>query len=215
MLHFFSGTDRQKAREALVVALENNKGAMVPIAPIAPLWITDAHALADLYTALSGGGMFAQVRSVVLDGVLSNDEMRNALLASLPVLKASAESFFMLEGAIDAATRKQIEKYASVSEKFDAKKPIEEKTIFALANALQRGDKKALWIGLMREYGKGSAPEAVHGLLFWGAKQQLMRNATDARARALVALLAELPHEARRRGEDLSYAIERFALSRV
>mgnify|MGYP001571661921 FL=1 len=209
-----AGTDRQKAREALAIALGKDKGAIVPSAP---LRITDAHTLADLHAALSGGGMFAQRRAVVLDGVLGNDEMREALLAALPALKASAESFFMLEGAVDAATRKQVEKHASSSEKFDTKKPVEEKTIFALANALQRGDKKALWVGLMREYGKGSAPEQVHGLLFWGAKQMVLKaRGTEApRATRFVARLAELPHRARRAGEDLSYALERFALSEV
>jgi UDP-N-acetyl-D-mannosaminuronic acid transferase (WecB/TagA/CpsF family) len=75
-----------------------------------------------------------------------------------------------------------------------------------------------LWVGLMREYAKGSAPEAVHGLLFWGAKQMVLKARSDAeaaRGRALAAALAALPHESRRKGEDLSYALERFALTEV
>jgi hypothetical protein len=116
--------------------------------------------------------------------------------------------------ALDAATRKILEKYAHTSERFDMPKAAEDKTIFKLADALHGGDKKALWVGLMREYAKGSAPEAVHGLLFWGAKQMCMRS-NSPRARTLVAILAELPHEARRRGEDMSYALERFVLSSV
>ena len=33
------------------------------------------------------------------------------------------------------------------------------------------------------------------------------------RAKKLIALLAELPHETRRRGVELEYALERFVLS--
>jgi hypothetical protein len=147
-----------------------------------------------------------------------NLEMRSLVLERLPAFRAEAEPVYLLEEKLDAATKKQIEKYAEKTEKFDAPKKAEDKGIFILANALERGDKKALWVGLMRELEKGSAPEAIHGLLFWGAKRML-QNARDAggkgRAMALVAKLAELPHEARRKGVELEYALEQFALSRA
>jgi hypothetical protein len=86
-----------------------------------------------------------------------------------------------------------------------------------MANALRKSDKKALWVGYMRELEKGSAPEMVHGVLFWAAKDMLLKAGRDVAthnyATKLVAHLAELPHEARRRGEDLEYALERFLLS--
>ncbi len=210
MIYLFSGTDRQVARVALDAALKKQKGAIVRV--------SDAHSLADLSAVLAGKGMFGEERTIVLDGITSggNAEAREVLLAALPVLKKSSEHFYLLEGSLDAATRKMIEKYAERSERFDMKKKPEDKTIFALANALQRKDKKALWVGLMREYAKGSAPEAVHGLLFWGAKQMALKargQAELARAHLLLAHLAELPHEARRTGEDASYSLERFVLS--
>ena len=108
-----------------------------------------------------------------------------------------------------------IEKYAERSERFDLKK---EKSdggeIFALANALRRADKKALWVGLMRELSRDNAPEAIHGVLFWGAKQMCMqaRGPAVGGAARLVATLAALPHESRRKGVELEYALERFAL---
>lgn len=214
MLHFFYGSDRDKARVAL------NKAVPPPAKKGSTVRITDAHALADLQTALQGPGMFGGERVVIFDSILGgeNEEMRQALLSALELMSESREQFFMLEGALDAATRKQVEKCADKSEKFDAPKKEKDNSIFTLANALQRGDKKALWVGLMREYSKGSAPEAVHGLLFWGAKRGLMsaHSALDAkRYQMLVAALAELPHEARRGGEDLEYALERWALSSV
>jgi hypothetical protein len=58
----------------------------------------------------------------------------------------------------------------------------------------------------------------LHGTLFWAAKQMVLkpRGASDSlRGKKLVAELAALPHEARRSGEDLEYALERFVLSGV
>lgn len=213
MLTLFFGTDRDAARTALDVALKKTKGEV--------LRITDGHSVEDLRAALQGPGMFASEvpRILIFDGVLagSNADAVDMIRGALPRLASSPETVYVLEGALDAATRKVVEKHATHVEQFDAPKKQEEKTIFVLANALQRGDKKALWVGLMREYAKGSAPEAVLGLLFWGAKQMVLKSregsAEYERGSRLVATLAELPHRARRRGEDLSYALERFALT--
>lgn len=210
MLCLFFGSDRNAARAALAAVLEKRRTEV--------LRITDAHTVSDLESALRGPGMFGAARIVVCDGLLggANEEMRTLLAGALPRLADADEEYFLLEGALDAATKALLKKHVAQSQQFDAPKAPEEKTIFALASALQRGDKKALWIGLMREYAKGSAPEAVHGLLFWGAKQLVLKARSgedDARGRRLVVQLAELPHLARRRGEDMSYALERFALS--
>ena len=184
----------------------------------AVLRITDAHSRADVLSALQGPGMFSEARVVVFDSILSgeNEDARVVFLDALKHMRDSKETFFILEGALDAATRKQVEKYAEKSEKFDALKKEKDNSIFALADALQKGDKKALWVGLMQQYAKNAAPEAVHGLLFWGAKTMLLR-ARDAsgrnRAKRLLAQLATLPHEARRKGFELEYALERFVLS--
>lgn len=212
MLFFFSGADRNKARDALNAAV--TKAAKKHEV----LRITDAHSLADLQTALQGPGMFSEARVVVFDSILSgeNEESREVFLDALKRMRDSEEIFFILEGALDAATRKQVEKYAEKSEKFDAPKKEKDNSIFALANALQKGDKKALWVGLMQQFAKDAAPEAVHGLLFWGAKKMLL-SARDAgarkRASSLVTELAKLPHEARRHGLELEYALEKFVLS--
>lgn len=210
MLYFFYGTDRQAAREAMNKALAKIQNARL-------VRITDANAPGDLLASLQGGGMFAEKRAVAFENVLENAEMREIALGALPAIKSSDESFFILEEKPDAATKKQIEKYAETSEKFDAaKKGDGGSMIFALANALRRGDKKALWIGYQQQILQGDAPEAIHGVLFWAAKDMLLksRSADEAnRAKKIIRQLTELPHEARRQGEDLEYALERFALS--
>jgi DNA polymerase III delta subunit len=214
MLHFYSGTDRKRARDAMQKALANShkKGTSI-------VRITDANRLDDLKASLTSGGMFATERIVILEGVFENVEMRAVMFEQLPTLKQSTDNFYILEEKPDAATKKQIEKYSETFEKFDAaKKPDGGTTIFALANALRAGDKKALWVGYQRELLNDAAPEAIHGVLFWAAKDMMLKSRGEqekSRSKSLIATLAELPHEARRQGEDLEYALERFVLSVV
>jgi hypothetical protein len=163
--------------------------------------------------------MFASERVVILEGVLQNEDMSTIVLDGLQGLRDSSDNYYVLEEKLDAPTRKRVEKYAETSEKFElAKKGESATTIFALANALKRGDKKSLWVAYMRELHNDTAPEAIHGVLFWGAKDMMLkaRSAGEVKkADDFVARLAELPHESRRSGEDLEYALERFVLSRV
>lgn len=206
MLYFYSGTDTDKLRAKLGAAIEKLGAGIVRV--------TDAHSVADLEAALQGGGMFSTgKRVVVLDSVLSNVEMSEIVSSRLSILAKSDDVFFLVAGEVNAATRKQIEKHADTSEKFDALKSKKAETIFALANALQNGKKKDLWVGYRREIAEGKSPESIHGVLFWAAKQQLLRNPADDRAQKLVAKLAELPHEARRSGFDMEYALEHFVLA--
>ncbi len=211
MLYFFSGTDRKKAYEAMEAALKKTakKGSRI-------VRITDANMPADLTAALGGGGMFDQSRIVVLNGVLANEEMYAELLKSLSRIRDSEETFFILEEKPDAATRKQIEKYAESSDRYDSPSAKKGGDIFAIANALRRADKKALWVNYQRQLAENAAPEAIHGVLFWAAKDMFLKARTDVekgRAKRLLEDLAELPHESRRRGVELEYALERFVLS--
>jgi DNA polymerase III delta subunit len=206
MYYFFTGTDTEKLREKMSAAVEKAAGKARIVR------ITDAHSLDDLDATLQGPGLFGEERVLVLDNVTLSDVLRERLLNSLPRIAESGERFFVLETDVDAVTRKTIEKYAEKTERLDAGKKAKDNSIFGLANALQRGQKKELWVGYQRELMKGSAPEAIHGTLFWAAKQAILRSHTE-KNRALVAVLAELPHEARRKGFDLEYALELFVLS--
>ncbi len=207
MLFFYTGTDTETLREKMNTAL--GKAAK----KTSVVRVTDAHAVADLEAALAGGGMFGGPRTVVLDSVFTNEELRAALVEKFPALSKSVEHFYIYESAPDAATRKLIEKYAEKTEKHDLAKEAKKDNFFAIANYLQQGKKKELWVTFQSEIAAGKAPEAIHGILFYGAKQSLLRNPRDERARKMVAELAELPHEARRAGFDMEYALERFVLS--
>ncbi len=209
MLYLYTGTDRDKARTELNKAVRAVKGTEV-------VRITDANSLADLQAALGGRGLFGGERVVVLDGVFANEEMESFVLDLLPRLEEAGEPVFILEEKLDAETRKKLEKYAESVKKFDAKKEKERSGIFALAYALKGGNKKRLWVEYQRALARDEAPEAIHGVLFWGAKDMLLRSRAGSPERSrgmkFVAELAELPHEARRRGFELEYALERYIL---
>lgn len=204
MLKLVTGSDRSATAAAARKILTSEKCAVVAI--------TDTHTLEDLKAALYGGGMFDVQKTVFLDGVFARPEMRDEIMGALTQLRESPHTVVLREEKIDAETKKKLEKYAETSEKFELKKDKKETTIFALANALQKKDKKALWVGLQYELAGGAAPEAIHGVLFWAAKQHHMRTGTIETARS-VEVLAELPHDARRRGVELEYVLEKFALT--
>ena len=208
MLHLYLGTDREKARSKMGADISKVKGAEV-------VRITDANTIDDLRASLQGGGMFAQKRVLVFENVCANVELCDVFLDALESLSKSDEKVCIFEEKPLADLRRKLEKYAETVEKFDAPKKERDSSIFAIANALRRADKKELWVSYMREIAKDAAPEAIHGVLFWAAKDMFLKGDSAARIRAgaLVAALAELPHAARRRGEDLEYALERFCLS--
>jgi DNA polymerase III delta subunit len=210
MLYLYLGTDREKARAKMNAAIAKaaNKAEIVRI--------TDVHTLADLKAALQGGGMFGGKRVLVFEGVCVNPDLCDVFLVELEMLSQLDDPVFIYEEKPLADLRKKLEKHAETVEKFDAPKKERDASIFAMANALRRKDKKALWIAYMREIAKGSAPEAIHGVLFWSAKDMFLKSREGSEehthASRLLADLAELPHVARRRGEDLEYALERYVL---
>jgi len=209
MFYLFTGTDSEKVREKMGERIAEFKNAEV-------IRITDAHTIADLETALQGSGMFGGTRVIVLDNICGNEEVEVLLRARLETISKNTETILIYENAPLAEMRKTLEKYAEKSERYDSPKKEKKDDFFLLVNALQQGKKKDLWVLLQREFALGKPPEAVHGSLFWAAKQMVLKSSgRNEKARKLVADLAELPHEARRNGFDLEYALEHFVLSRV
>ena len=211
MLHVFLGTDRKKALAALNSEVEKRKSVIIRLA--------DTSSAADLHAALGGGGMFAQRKAVVLDRISDNEALWPLLVEKLPQLAESGDDYFIYEEKPLAAERRLLEKYAADSRSFDLPKSGKERpSVFSLVNHLRAGDKKQLWVEYQQELARGNAPEAIHGVLFWGAKQAMLtaRSAKDVEhAKKFIIELTELPHESRRKGEELEYALERFILTFV
>lgn len=208
MIHLFLGTDTKKALEALSKAASQKKMPLVRI--------TDASSLHDLEAALGGGGMFGEKNAVILDRLSDNDELWSVVLDRLPVLSRSEEAFYIYEVKPLAAVKKQLEKAAKNTYLYDVAKGGKERpSVFGMVNSMRACDKKNLWVAYQKELASGNAPEAIHGVLFWGAKQAFLGARSErekTRAKQLLVQLTELPHESRRKGEELEYALERFVL---
>src|SRR3989338_6316186 len=100
--------------------------------------------------------------------------MRALALDAIPYMATLKEAVFWFEEKPDADTRRKIEKRAEKSVRQDAPKKEKDNSVFSLAEALQSGDKKRMWIEYQSALAKGNAPEAIHGILFWGAKKILL-----------------------------------------
>ncbi|HEY4520024.1 MAG TPA: hypothetical protein VJH33_03235 [Candidatus Paceibacterota bacterium] len=211
MLYIYFGSDREKVR------LEVGE-ALMRYAKTDVVRITDVHALGDVQSVCGGSNLFGDARTVVLDGLFSNIESWGVVERALPYMQKAQDTFFIVEEKLNAATLRTLKEHAKDVVRFDVKKEERGGEIFALANTLKRKDKKMLWIEYQKALARGEAPEAIHGVLFWGAKDMVLR-ARDvqgtSRAQSLIIKLTELPHEARRKGVELEYALEQFLLSGV
>ncbi len=211
MLFVFTGDDRKRARAALGEAVAARASGY------SVLRITDASAIEDVRAALQGGGLFAEARAVVFEYLSAREDALKLLEESLALLAVSSDPFFVLDEAFSAGRQRAWERHADLFKTFALPKSARKgTTVFALANALKKGDRRALWVALQRELRSGSAPEALLGVLFWGAKDLFLKSrpgsAERGRASRHIAALAELPHEARQRGVPLEYALERYLL---
>ncbi|HET8581524.1 MAG TPA: hypothetical protein VFL98_03620 [Candidatus Paceibacterota bacterium] len=237
MLYVYYGTDTGKTLDAMMAAAKK----LHDRAPEAAIErITQEDETLDLETLLASQGLFHAARVVMLDALFADAARKQAILDALPALASSEHIFFIREGKLLAPEKKKLEKHAAKVTVYDVPeaKKADAFNRFALADALMAGDKKQLWLAYQEALAAGAAPEELHGILFMGAKNLVLaagaasaeaagmhpfafgkaKRAAAARApgasRALLAALAALPHEARRRGVELEYALELFILAR-
>lgn len=236
MLYFIYGEDTQKG-------IEKAKGlvtAMLSKKPNASLFkLTNENwSVGELQELIGGQGLFSEKYIVQVSRVLDNDEIKEQILDYVSMMQESENIFIWTEGKMDAKTLKQIEKHAekvteyslkSAPKKFDF-------NIFALSDALGNRDKKNLWMLYLKAL-EVSAPEEIHGTLFWQAKSMVLAhkskdanesglkpfvytkskkfasNFNDEELNDLPMKLIRISHDARRGKNDFSIALERFILT--
>ncbi len=84
-----------------------------------------------------------------------------------------------------------------------------------LVDALAERSNEKLWVEVTRALEAGDAPEMIHGLLQWKARDLMVKRSrawSPAEARALSVQLITVLMDARRTGGDLRESLERFAL---
>jgi len=214
MIYLFHGSDTVKARAKAFAWVEaaRKKAPNAAYLRIA----ADAVTVESLAEAAGATGLFFPKTLVLLDDPFSLKESGEAVLEALPVLVQSENPIAILAPKLHPAHAKKIEAKAAKVFKTDAKEKFERGFNAPLVNALGARDGKTLWKEITKAFREGDAPEMIHGLLHWKARDLMQKGGrawSKEEARALSVSLIELLSDSRRGDLELSLALERFALS--
>lgn len=231
MIYLFHGSDEQKVRTKAFdwVAAARRKEPNLAYTRLAREDLTSA-ALED---AASAGGLFVSRLLILIDDPfpkarttsLEEDEERDETAQAASVLEnyvdalaASDNAIVILAPKLAAAKAKKLAAKAVKAYVFDAPAARDAVRGFntGLVNALASRSREKLWLEVVRALRAGDAPEMLHGLLHWKARDILEKGSrawTPREARALSLRLIALLMDTRRKGLDLSRELERFALS--
>ena len=215
MLYLFHGSDANKVRAKAFQWIAAARAK----APDAYYVRLNAENLTEesLREALSMQGLFFSKTLVLLDDPFENVGGSDLVIRLLPELASSPNAIALLAPKLLAARVKKVEPHAEKVFKVDVaeKKPARGFN-GALVNALARKDGAELWKEIVKAYRLGDAPEMLHGLLHWKARDLMQKGGgawgTDS-ARRLSRDLIELLTDSRGKDIELSLALERFALS--
>jgi len=215
VIYLFHGSDLNKVRAKAFqwVAAARAK------APDAYYTRLDAEVLSaeSLQEALAAQGLFFSKTLVLIDDPFSNTSAGEILLEFVESLASSPNAVAILAPKLLAARLKKLEPHA---EKVFEVNTTEKKTArgfnTSLVNALGAKDGPKLWQEIEKARRHGDAPEMIHGLLHWKARDLMQKGSTSTwpgnEARALSRALIELLSDSRAGHLPLGRALERFAL---
>ncbi len=235
MLYVLYGSDSIKTRKKLHELLDSAKKKR----PSAELFrINSENWSESLFDELiSSQGLFEQKYTVVLDNVFEKKDAKAYIVDRLEEVNNSDQIFLMLEGGIDVATLKKIERNSKQVQEFkkpESKKPFY--NIFSVTDGLLEKDKRKLWVSYVDAIKKGSVPEELHGIFFWQVKNMILasraKSAVDAgltpyafknalsgsrnyRTEELVKMseeLVDMTHRVRQGEGDMDVMLEKWVL---
>ena len=229
MIYLFHGSDIGKARTKAFewVAKARAKEPNLAYVRLAREELTDA-ALED---AAISGGLFVSRLLILLDdpfpaartagdeeGSEEESGAGSLLEDHLDALAASDNAIVILAPKLVAAKAKKLSAKAKFAYQFDKPAAREAARGFNsnLVNALAARSRDRLWLELNRALIAGDAPEMLHGLLHWKARDLMEKGGrawTAEESRRLSLDLIKLLQDSRRGGLGLNLALEKFALA--
>lgn len=229
MLYLFHGTDVEKVRTKAFewVAAARKKEPNLAYVRLAREEMTPA-ALED---AVLSGGLFVSRLLVLIDdpfpaaratseeGEESEEKATDSILEEhLDALADSDNAIIILAPKLAAVKAKKLVAKAKMTYVFDKPATFEAKRGFNsnLVDALGARKRDKLWLEVNRALYAGDAPEMLHGLLHWKARDLMTKGSrswSPTESRKLSLALIELLQSSRRGGLNLSLSLERFALS--
>jgi DNA polymerase III delta subunit len=228
MMYLFYGSDVEKVRAKAFdwVAAARKKEPALAYVRLAREELSDA----TLEDAALSGGLFVKRLLILIDDPFpstraksedSEDEEEassSVLEEHIDELAASDNAILILAPKLAAAKAKKLAAKAKMEYKYDKPAARADARGFnsGLVNALAARSRDKLWLEINRSLIAGDAPEMLHGLLHWKARD-LMEKGSRAwsaeESRQLSLALIELLQNSRRGGLDLSLSLERFALT--
>ncbi|MHB0865965.1 MAG: hypothetical protein ACYC1Y_03665 [Minisyncoccota bacterium] len=229
MIYLFHGTDVGKTRAKAFewVAAARKKEPNLSYARLA----REELSAAALEDASLSGGLFIQRLLILIDDPFpaarlaseedagEEDGAGSVLEDYLERLATSDNAIIILAPKLAAPKAKKLIAKAKVEYKFDTAHPRREAARgfnSALVDALATRQREKLWLEINRALMAGDAPEMLHGLLHWKARDLMEKGGrlwSPKESRRVSLTLIELLQYSRRGGLDLSLALERFALS--
>lgn len=228
MIYFFYGTDVDKVRTKAFewVAKARAKEPNLVYVRLTREEITNA----TLEEVAHSGGLFVSRLLVLLDDPFpavrvateEGDEgevVANSIVEEyLDTLVDSDNAIVVLAPKLSLVKAKKISAKAKVEYKFDkaASREVSRGFNSGLVDALGARSREKLWLEIQRALQAGDAPEKLHGLLHWKARDLMAKDGRywkGGEARKVSLDLIALLQESRRGGLELSLALERFALA--
>lgn len=228
MIYLFYGTDEGKTRAKAFewVAKARAKEPNLLYVRLTREELTDS----SLTDAAQSGGLFISRLLVLIDDPYplvrvkteeesdEEDQSLHVLDEHLASLADSDNAVIILAPKLAAPKAKKISAKAKVEYKFDKVPSREMARGFnsGLVDALGARSRERLWLEINRSLQAGDAPEMLHGLLHWKARDLMEKGGRawkPEESRRLSLALIELLQNSRRGGLDLALSLERFALS--
>lgn len=215
MLYLFTGTNEQKIRAKAFAWVEatKKKEPSVSYIHISPERI-DSRALEEI--TLTQGLFFTKILAL-LDDPFATVGSTDIVLKSIDTLGSSANPIALLAPNLSMATEKKITPHLTKVFREDLMLKKESRGFNAgLVNALGARNGKALWKELSIAKREGDAPEMLHGLLHWKARDMMSKGSkkwSPEETRGLSVHLIELLSDSRGGDLPLFESLEKFALS--
>jgi len=214
MIYLFHGSDAGKARAKAFQWITAARGKQ----PDAPYIRLDASTLsaASLSEAVSTQGLFYKKSLVLIDDPFALADSGEVFLEHLDLLSETQNMVIVIAPKLLAARAKKLETKGEKVFKIDATEKKVRGFNSGLVNALAAKDGRGLWKEITKSLRQGDAPEMLHGLLHWKARDMMQKGSPKwgkDGARKLSRELIELLSDSRSGDLELKLALERFALS--
>lgn len=162
----------------------------------------------------NGVSLFGETNVYIISDMLLEIPFKNG---DLEIINKSAHTFIFLEDKLLAQEERAYKKYAKIS-KFEEKKVLKKEAVntFAIADAFANKDKVKTWMLYREAIERGSAPEAISGILFWKIKMMILSNSKSfpiERLKRQSSDLVSLYHRSHRGECDFTIGLEQFILS--